>query len=541
MRRASLVALAGALAVSAFAGSALGAPLGDRTLYRTNDGPYWLTAGTDGTIWYTNDGAADVVAMDANGNVLRQVDAGARTFGIATAADGRVWFANQQGNDQGIGRLDADGGNYTFIPTGSTAALQAVAIGPDGNPWFTEWFGGGSIGTVRSGGTVVRFPVGSNAGYGLTAGPDGNVWFAELNRNNSGEYVRVTPSGDATRWPVDTGAADMATDAGGNLWLVSESGSTSHNIIKIDAAGQELARFNAPQPGLRQIALGPDGAMWFTMYEAGKIGRIDGNGAIQTWVADPANPTARPFDIVWGPDGDMWYTVADSGAIGRIGTGSTTAPPAPPGDAGGGSGSDAGGGSPAPATPAANGGCAVPPLGPVGFSINRGEDYTNSVDVTLDVIWPLCTTSVQLANDGGFRSAQSRGVAASIPWRLSTSGPERLPKTVYLRFGSSTQNFTDDIILDQAAPLVTSATARVAGQSANARRARSGAPRVVVTARARDRGASGPGVIEVRAGRKVVQARYGARATIRTGLRSVNVRVRDRAGNWSRARAVAVR
>lgn len=537
MRRTPVLILAGALAASAFAGAALGAPLGDRTLYRIpNDGPYWLTAGTDGTIWYTNDGAADVVGMDSNGSILRRVDAGARTFGIATAADGRHWFANRQGNDQGVGRVDADGGNYTFFPSGGTA-LQAVTIGPDGNPWFTEWDGGGRIGTVRADGTVVRFPVGSNAGYGLTAGPDGNVWYAELNRNGVGEYVRVTPSGQATRWPADPGLADIAADGSGNLWVVSESTSTSHNILKINTSGQELDRYNVPNAGIRQIALGPDGAMWFTACNDGKIGRIDASGAVQTWVADPDNPTACPFDIVWGPGGDMWYTVLGSGSIGRIGTGATTPPPG----AGGVTGPDAGGASPAPTTPSAPAGCGAPPAGPVGFSINRGEDYTNSVDVTLDVIWPICTTTVQLANDGGFRSAQSRAVAASIPWRLSTSGPERLPKTVYLRFGSSSQNFTDDIILDQAPPQVTSATATAATQSANARRPRSAAPRVVVTARARDRGASGPGVIEVRAGRKVVQARYGSRAIIRTGLASVNVRVRDRAGNWSRMRAVTVR
>ena len=539
MRHPYILALAGTLAVAAFAGTALGAPLGDRTLYRVpNDGPYWLTAGTDGTIWYTDDGAAHVVGMDSGGNILRRVAAGARTFGIATSADGRHWFANRQGNQEGVGRVDADGGNYTFFPA-DTSPLQTVSIGPDGNPWFTEW-GGGSLGTVRPDGTLVRFPVGSNLGYGLNAGPDGNVWFVDLNRSGVGEYVRVTPSGQATRWPTEPGLSDIAADGDGNLWVVSENTGAAHNILKVDTSGQVLGQYNVPNAGIRQIALGPDGAMWFTAYNDGKIGRIDTSGNVQTWVADPVNPANGPFDIVWGPDGDMWYTVIGSGAIGRIGTGST-APPPTPGGAAGGSGPDNGGTPPAPEPTPAGDGCTVPPAGPVGFSINGGDDYTNSVDVQLDVIWPQCTTTVQLANDGGFRSAESRAVAASIPWRLSTSGPERLPKTVYLRFGASSQNFTDDIILDQAAPLVTSASARLAGQSANARRTRTSAPRVVVTVRARDRGASGPGIIEVRAGRKRVQAQYGSSATIRTDLASVNVRVRDRAGNWSRVRTVAVR
>ena len=47
-----------------------------------------------------------------------------------------------------------------------------------------------------------------------------------------------------------------------------------------------------------------------------------------------------------------------------------------------------------------------------------------------------------------------------IDWALDSSGPERLPKTVYVRFQIgplTSDNFTDDIILDERPPVVNSA------------------------------------------------------------------------------------
>jgi hypothetical protein len=57
-----------------------------------------------------------------------------------------------------------------------------------------------------------------------------------------------------------------------------------------------------------------------------------------------------------------------------------------------------------------------------------------------------------VSNDGGFRTASVIDVSASIPWRLATSGPERLPKTIYVRFDGSAQTFNDDILLDETQP-----------------------------------------------------------------------------------------
>src|SRR4029079_9821871 len=112
---------------------------------------------------------------------------------------------------------------------------------------------------------------------------------------------------------------------------------------------------------------------------------------------------------------------------------------APGGPGGPGGGSD---GPPPTCTTAA------PPPGPVGVSINNGAQYTNDPDVHVAVVWPACVHTLTISNDGGFRAAEVKALARTTDWTLSSSGPERLPKTIYVRFDGSTQTFQDDIILD---------------------------------------------------------------------------------------------
>jgi hypothetical protein len=100
----------------------------------------------------------------------------------------------------------------------------------------------------------------------------------------------------------------------------------------------------------------------------------------------------------------------------------------------------------------------APPAGAVGISINSGAQFTNDPDVDVRAVWQLGDNTVLLANDGGFAGAEATPLAEHIPWRLDSSGPERLPKTVYARFDTGNQTFTDDIILDETAPTLSSVT-----------------------------------------------------------------------------------
>jgi 6-phosphogluconolactonase (cycloisomerase 2 family) len=180
----------------------------------------------------------------------------------------------------------------------------------------------------------------------------------------------------------------------------------------------------------------------------------------------------------------------------------------------------------------------TPPPGPTGVSIENGTRYTNDPHVHISVVWPLGAATLSIANDGGFKAARTFPVAASIPWKLDSSGPERLPKTVYVRFGASTQTFTDDIILDETAPKIISATLTHARRGPASAAAASGA---VLKIRARDN-VSGVVRIQVTADRRHAGKlrKYSSRVAV-TAKSRLWVRVRDRAGNFSRWRSVSAR
>jgi hypothetical protein len=171
-----------------------------------------------------------------------------------------------------------------------------------------------------------------------------------------------------------------------------------------------------------------------------------------------------------------------------------------------------------------------------GVSVNSGADYASSPDVTLNLVYPESTTGVVMSNDGGFLTAMALGPSAKLRWRLASSGPERLPKTVYVRFMSGpfvTDSYSDDIILDETRPLVVGASvrgasaARVGDVGARSRR--------LVHVSARDN-ASGVAGVQISVGRRDKAKRfrpYSRNSVLVRGSGKIWVRVRDRAGNVS--------
>jgi hypothetical protein len=98
------------------------------------------------------------------------------------------------------------------------------------------------------------------------------------------------------------------------------------------------------------------------------------------------------------------------------------------------------------------------PVPDVGVSINGGQIYTNSPVVSLTLKPPQGATEATISNDGLVNPTTVPLNGELVSWTLDSSGPERLPKTVYVHFRGpgvdSNAQHTDDIILDEVPPII---------------------------------------------------------------------------------------
>jgi hypothetical protein len=185
----------------------------------------------------------------------------------------------------------------------------------------------------------------------LVAGPDGNLWFADEAATAIG---RVTPAGQIEEFPSEDYPEQIVPGAEGDLWILNIYG-----LSRATTAGAITYVETPPLEGrrLRDIALGPEGDLWFaarqnTEYNVdnGTVGRVTPAGKSWGYSADlPVG--SQPVEIVRGAGPELWF--ADRGtnpAIGRIVPGEDPEPTPPTRP------SPSSGGSPPPG--------ASPPSGP---------------------------------------------------------------------------------------------------------------------------------------------------------------------------------
>jgi titin len=183
---------------------------------------------------------------------------------------------------------------------------------------------------------------------------------------------------------------------------------------------------------------------------------------------------------------------------------------------------------------------------PIGISVENGAQFTNNANVTLNVSWAAGAIAVLLSNDGGFKTSRRFDLARTVRWTLASSGSERLPKTVYARFvlsdGSRTLSYSDDIILDEVAPTISRVKATSTTGSAAVVAASTGIANTVAAANAGrsyrltiaasdDR--SGVESLMIK-GRGSATTIFSKSIVVSTKSPRLQVRVKDKAGNWSK-------
>jgi virginiamycin B lyase len=130
--------------------------------------------------------------------------------------------------------------------------------------------------------------------------------------------------------PITELAIATATDGpygvtlvGGELWTT-----LVHAGVVARVLGDDIERFDLGAPGSRPtlIVPGPDGAVWFTRNGDDRIGRIGADGVVSAVVVSAAPVSdapgsaagSSPYGLCVGPDGALWFTLMNTDRIGRV-------------------------------------------------------------------------------------------------------------------------------------------------------------------------------------------------------------------------------
>ena len=149
----------------------------------------------------------------------------------------------------GIGSYNPTTGTFAqiLLPTsGGVQKPSGLALGPDGNIWFTEsvpnaggsGFVSSAVGVidVSNANKITEFPTpATSQPSGITAGPDGNVWFTETAAGAIG-FVNVAGLPNPNEYtlgaaiPIPTNVVSNPAPVGiikggpGQVWFADESG-----------------------------------------------------------------------------------------------------------------------------------------------------------------------------------------------------------------------------------------------------------------------------------------------------------------------------
>jgi virginiamycin B lyase len=244
------------------------------------------------------------------------VPAGSHPHDVAPASDGTVWYTAQGAGK--LGRLDPASGKTTEILLGEGSAPHGVIVGPDGAAWVTD---GGLNAIVRVDSktdAVKRFPLPASGGWAnlntATFDRRGVLWFT----GQSGIYGRLDPRTGAMRVfraPLGQGPYGIATTPNGQVWYASLAGS---HVAQINVRTGKATVFRPPthDQGARRIWSDSRGKLWVSEWDAGKVARYD--PAARRWREWRLPGAAQPYAVYVDGKDIVWLTDFGAGAIVRF-------------------------------------------------------------------------------------------------------------------------------------------------------------------------------------------------------------------------------
>lgn len=232
--------------------------------------PGLATRTADGTLWFTDSRRGGFWRVIGNGPIVR-IKNDRPTVGIAAGPDGALWTTHPDSST--ITAYNADGSirSRWEVPRqkGLAPRPEWIVAGPDGALWFTDTVTN-RIGRITTAGVIKLFPLpkGWKSPGEIVATADA-LWFTVGNQPLLG---KMTPQGIIKPVKILAPARAIAAGAEERIWYTN--GVRTIGWINADGTS-DYVLVHEENGGVRALAAGPDGAMWFVDEKARTVGRVE--------------------------------------------------------------------------------------------------------------------------------------------------------------------------------------------------------------------------------------------------------------------------
>jgi virginiamycin B lyase len=224
---------------------------------------------------------------------------------------GRVWFVGQQGNY--VAYLEPASGKFRRFEIASGTHPHNLVVDAKGMVWFTG-NRNGTIGRLDPAtGTVKTYAIPDKTvddPHTMVVDGAGVVWFTAQQADAVG---RLDPATGAFRfWRTGDGTRPygIIVDRRGRPWFDLFG---TNELATIDPKTMNLERHRLPDAGARprRIGMTTDGALWYTDYTRGFLGRLDpGTGKVEEFPL-PGGRVSLPYGLAVDDRDRIW--VAETG------------------------------------------------------------------------------------------------------------------------------------------------------------------------------------------------------------------------------------
>lgn len=227
----------------------------------------------------------------------------------ASASDGAIWFSAT--NLGALGKLDRATGTVTYFPLGTGARPYAVTETPDRMIIAVDRALNVLHRLNPENGEATRIAMPADLPFldlaHVRTDLDGRLWFSGAS-GWLGSHDPKTGVTDVSSHDDLQGLAFGTSAPNGTIWFVAAK---SGRMIRIDPSKSRFdsAALPAEFPGIRGVAVGPNGEVWLASMKANALARYSGRGA---WlIARLPWVDSRPQAIVVRSDGSV--ILADAG------------------------------------------------------------------------------------------------------------------------------------------------------------------------------------------------------------------------------------